>query len=81
MYMTKPGRAEPFVDNHSSRIAGLPPDQNFPPPNRLDRLVRHHTFQRPTSGLKIQHYPCWRVIARVFLSARPSVNAAVHEPV
>jgi hypothetical protein len=33
------------------------------------------------SGLEIEHDPCWRMIARVFLPTRPSVNTAVHEPV
>jgi hypothetical protein len=32
------------------------------------------------SGLEIEHDPCWRVVARVFLPTRPSVNTAVHEP-
>jgi hypothetical protein len=31
------------------------------------------------SGLEIEHDPCWGVVARVFLSTRPSVNTAVHE--
>ena len=33
------------------------------------------------SGLEIEHDPCWRMVARVFLPTRPSVNTAVHEPV
>jgi hypothetical protein len=45
-------------------------------------------WERPTkkcwleldSGLEIKHDPCWRVVARVFLPTRPSVNTAVQEP-
>ena len=33
------------------------------------------------SGLEIEHDPRWRVVARVFLPTRPSVNTAVHEAV
>jgi|SRR5579859_2718973 len=33
------------------------------------------------SGLKIEHDPCWRMVARVFLPTRPPVNTAVHQPV
>src|SRR5947207_3012951 len=33
------------------------------------------------SGLKIEHYPCWRVVAGVYLATRPSVYTTVHEPV
>ena len=32
------------------------------------------------SGLEIKRDPCWRVVARVFLSTHPSVNTAVHKP-
>src|SRR5277367_6532747 len=32
-------------------------------------------------ALEIEHDPCWGVVARVFLSTRPSVNSAVHQPV
>ena len=31
-------------------------------------------------GLKIKHYPGWRMVARVYLPTRPSVYATVHEP-
>ena len=31
--------------------------------------------------LKIETYPCWRMVAGVYLSTRPSVYTAVHEPV
>ncbi len=31
------------------------------------------------SGLEIKHDPCWGMVARVFLPARPSVNTAVRE--
>src|ERR1700733_8007490 len=33
------------------------------------------------SGLEIEHDPRWRMVARVFLPTRPSVNTAVHESV
>ena len=33
------------------------------------------------SALEIKHNPCWRMVARIFLPARPSVNTAVHQPV
>jgi hypothetical protein len=32
-------------------------------------------------SLKIEHDPCWRMVAGVRLSPRPSVYATVHEPV
>ena len=32
-------------------------------------------------GLKIEHYPCWRVVAGVYLPTHPSVYPTVHEPV
>jgi hypothetical protein len=31
-------------------------------------------------ALKIEHDPCWGMVARVFLPTRPSVNTDVHEP-
>ncbi len=33
------------------------------------------------SALEIKRDPCWGMVARVFLSTRPSVNAAVHQSV
>ena len=33
------------------------------------------------SGLEIKHDPRWRVVARIFLSTRPSVYTAVHKMV
>src|SRR5260370_29620529 len=34
-----------------------------------------------SSGLKIEHYPWWRMVAGVHLPTRPSVYTTVHEPV
>src|SRR4029077_11542634 len=34
-----------------------------------------------SSGLKIEHYPCWRMVAGVYLPTRPSVYTSVHESV
>lgn len=33
------------------------------------------------SDLNIEHDPTWGMVARVFLTTRPSVNTAVHEAV
>src|ERR1700731_843936 len=37
--------------------------------------------QSLSAVLEIKHDPCWRVVARIFLSTCPSVNPPIHEPV
>src|SRR5260370_27776572 len=53
------------------------------------RLGKHPSTSCPSacfnelrsSCLKIEHYPCWRMVARVYLTTHPSVYTTVHEPV
>jgi len=60
---------------YSGRLSGI----------RIDRLLcwegqTNNADWNLGSGLEIEHDPCWRVVARVFLPTRPSVNTAIHEP-
>src|SRR6266446_4306104 len=43
--------------------------------------ILHARTQSAVFYSEIEHDPCWRMVARVFLPTRPSVNTAVHEPV
>ena len=45
---------------------------------RAERLTQR--TEKLESRLEIEHDPCWRVVARVFLPTCPSINTAVHEP-
>jgi uncharacterized protein (DUF1810 family) len=48
--------------------------------NELAQEILQSVSSLKNSGLEIEHDPGWRVVARVFLPTRPSVNTAVHEP-
>jgi hypothetical protein len=59
----------------------IPSGRDFPTWVRRGRRAGMANWRtaKLESRLEIEHDPCWRVVARVFLPTGPSVNTAVHE--
>jgi len=68
---------------HASTSHGI----NAPLCSETSRLTFEAVNYRATAArrhqlsLTIQRYPCWRMVAGVCLSTRPSVYATIHEPI